>query len=1160
MENTIKYFINTSNSGLLLSDLPTGFGKSYTAIKIIYDYVTKNNPKKVFFLTTLLKNLPVEDLRRFYIANSHEEQFHKDVLVIKSNSDFVSENLLKLKIPDKYQNESYKTLYKTLEILQNSKHNISKDYKGYLNKSIREELEPNFRRYIREIIKSEMPDDISKRKELIRNHKNYKWIGELYPTVFMSDYKVFFLTVNKFLVKNTTLIEPSYDFITHSITKDSIIFIDEFDATKDTIQQVIIDKALANQTDYIDLFVQIHHTLKLHDFPISLMSSYRRNINEHSRYSFESLVREAEDIYEKFSLMFNYKTNDECIDRKQNFLFNDGSYHTMLRDKKQYIRVTPKKAEKIVQIYFENQYDYDRNKTKEDIVLYSLIRSINSFLHKFQICIFNWATYYKKDVDDNRTYQQDKFTLENAMKTIYNEFSLSKSQISLLMSDLNGTTFTINDKHKLIPDLSFYNRGFQYFNFVDKDEHLTRTTFNFVQVSYTPEKVLYYLCKKSSVIGISATASITTVTGNYDLKYLQKKLGNDYHLVSDKVYKKIKSDLEKLWEPYYNGEINVSINVVDKDTTHLDLRKNLKNIFHHRDYVEKYFHLILTKSDGKDYNWKRYCNVLKVLKDFVVNHDIKSFLCLNMVLPELKRDIFDLELFNNALDDLIIEAELSSEDKEKLSILVLKSENFAEIKNNLVEKLSNEERIFIFSTYKTVGAGQNLQYKISNNSNFVLLSHQTNERDSRLHNKDLDGIFLGDVTNVLVNTLGSKNFSNSDMLKFFFQIESLYQNSEINFKTLKNLIKHGFKSYLGSNERAFRIVSKIKNTESISNQVTRDILQAVGRLCRTFVKNPNIYIYITQDNINKINPNCLKDKIICPEMDFILREKKKNLDSIPVLNESVLYEAERISIGCKNYIMGMLSKKWTAESVNLWKEMRRTTLQFPTASKFEANNNEIIEKFYIKDISKKSHYYYVQYNDFSDISLDFSEDKTNTLLDKNEYISTVSMEDARLEELLAYPGLEEHFHENNWATTFKRNDLIMSPILFNNIYKGALGEVSGKFIIEKELGISLKEINDFDKFEFFDYEIIDGVYIDFKHWKQNYLVDREDTKDKIINKLESINGKCVFIINIYSESTFPNQVQSDGKIIEISYLINNQGKLNIEALELIKKVVINNAK
>ena len=135
-------------------------------------------------------------------------------------------------------------------------------------------------------------------------------------------------------------------------------------------------------------------------------------------------------------------------------------------------------------------------------------------------------------------------------------------------------------------------------------------------------------------------------------------------------------------------------------------------------------------------------------------------------------------------------------------------------------------------------------------------------------------------------------------------------------------------------------------------------------------------------------------------------------------------------------------------------------------------------------------------------------------------------------------------------------------MLFNNIYKGALGEIVGKYILEKELGVKLKEIEEPDYYEFFDFKIANDVYIDFKHWKQSYRQEksRDDYKLEIENKLSKINGKRVYIINIIADNTYAEHKQNDGMIIEIPALINSDGSINVKALELIKGEVASDYK
>ena len=148
----------------------------------------------------------------------------------------------------------------------------------------------------------------------------------------------------------------------------------------------------------------------------------------------------------------------------------------------------------------------------------------------------------------------------------------------------------------------------------------------------------------------------------------------------------------------------------------------------------------------------------------------------------------------------------------------------------------------------------------------------------------------------------------------------------------------------------------------------------------------------------------------------------------------------------------------------------------------------------------------------------------------------------------------EFFLENGYASRFEKNDYMMSPVLFHNIYKGALGEVAGSFILRRELGIKLSAIHDPDRFEFFDYEMAPDVYIDFKNWKFNYLQDRESVKKDIIRKMDTIGAKRVYIINLIGDGEYylPS-VQIDSRIVEIPGLIDNDGSIIVKNLRMMKE-------
>ena len=69
MYTAIKNYCNyKQGNGLFLLDMPTGYGKTYSVLKYIYEASLNedNSKKRFFFITTLKKNLPVEELRNWF--------------------------------------------------------------------------------------------------------------------------------------------------------------------------------------------------------------------------------------------------------------------------------------------------------------------------------------------------------------------------------------------------------------------------------------------------------------------------------------------------------------------------------------------------------------------------------------------------------------------------------------------------------------------------------------------------------------------------------------------------------------------------------------------------------------------------------------------------------------------------------------------------------------------------------------------------------------------------------------------------------------------------------------------------------------------------------------------------------------------------------------
>ena len=285
--------------------------------------------------------------------------------------------------------------------------------------------------------------------------------------------------------------------------------------------------------------------------------------------------------------------------------------------------------------------------------------------------------------------------------------------------------------------------------------------------------------------------------------------------------------------------------------------------------------------------------------------------------------------------------------------------------------------------------------------------------------------------------------------------------------------------------------------------------------------------------------------------------KEETADERKILNN-----AERVSSNGMQTILSLLSRSWTEHSMAVWRDLRETVLRYPTASEETRLTNSTVKELYITGGKKLNRYLYSQYADFSNVILDFSNDeigfrnspRAKRKGDTDEVaVYHMNEEESGLTAALRYPGMKEYFQANSYALRFEEQEYLISPVLFHNIYKGALGEVCGEFILRQERGICLRPIEDAERFEFFDFEMGDGVYVDFKNWKLGYKTDRQKSLAEITRKLNTIGGKRVYIINLFHHFGEKPGVMDDNRIVEIPGLIDENGNVIREHLDWIKE-------
>lgn len=1129
MYNIIKrYCENEFTNGLMLLDMPTGSGKTYSVIKYIFDAVQDvNNSRRFFFITTLKKNLPENDIKHFFEKEGKLQQFNELFLRVEPNYESVvagfTSELIKsipsdIKKTDEYKSlEQYVNLVKSLR--NEKKYNLQSALRA-AEDSLRKEAEPKFRRMLQALFAKRYAK-VEERLQAIKTDKDWQWVAQLYPSVFMRERKIIFMSMDKFLSQNSTIVEPSTMLYNSNLIENSVIFIDEFDATKETILKNIIQNGLKDRIDYVELFNAVYSVLHTHSFPAILTTPSKKR--QESVYKDQSLqdildktTKMADEIHNSFCLQYTHKTEKISDESTNNFLFQDHQYHSILNGNKSYITTFANKNERINSIRFSNEHP-ESDSGSIQVMLGKLRGFISYFMGTVRILAYN----YQQCKAERRNTYEDEFTLEEAIRTVLSEFKLNATYINYLTTQILVSSHKYKgDIQPVAFDMSFYERGFRYYAFEDDYAHDMQSKIMMFSFQLTPEKLLLRFCEKAKVLGVSATATISSAIGNYDIEYLKEKLQNKYITITDVEKQRLKDDFNSSVQGYNN--VNIHTELIELGEYSVSA---WKSVIDDDEIAETLFNIV-EQSCNDSYYKEGYLRISSVFKSFVLTENIKSFLCVLTRHPRRNNPNLNIDTLNKIFHHITRYYQSSFVPQNQ--VVQLDGEEYDAKKDEIINRLGSGERLFVISVYQTIGAGQNLQYPIPAQLDGDLI--MVNDRPSN-GCKDFDAIYLDMPTNIVTQL--SSGITEEEFVKYLFNIEMLQEYAEISTKDTIAHIKKAFKVF-NNNVTNKEFVKNLNNCKSTISLSTKVIIQAIGRICRTNIKSKDIYVYADSRIAERIDFDVCKNRMFNNEFLELLKalsvlKSKRNTD----VNEELQNKANLKSIRTNKYIISMLRESWTENRISCWRQLRELVLCNPTLSSEDFDKDGIVYNFYIEMPDENNQIFYEQEEDFNNVQV-FFDDRTNAFEE--------SAESSRLTSLMKMPQLKNYFEKHGWATDFHKKRYIMSPPLFNNIYRGAIGEVVGKALFYLYANITLDEIKDNDLFEKFDFTIPGtSIFVDFKNWNEATYKDSDKELSHIAQKAKECRCKCVIIANILgSENSKIRELTiEDVKIVVVPALLYN---------------------
>lgn len=1175
-----EYVKRSEKKGLVEMPLPTGFGKTHAVMQAISVMADReidsfSDVRRIIFTTTLKKNLPVEKLRKYYKGD-----FDKEVLLLKSNVD----SLIDFhacggfsEIPEKFKDDAFYKMVKRLDRLKTLKTKKEKSSDEFefiqeLKDRINED-EQAFRKRIRSVL-SENFRTSKEQKRAIKKKSEFQWIEKLYPYIFIDEKKIILMTMRKLLSGLSPLAGTGNSMLTEEFLKGSILFIDEYDATKKDVKDEIIEEQLRERLDLIRVFRSVHSALHSERFSNDLLDVLHMDDYTLQKF-YESIIIHANELYERFHLGLSYRQEDGLVDRKKNFLFYDSQFQTILEKGKYTIFAQEDKARHRMSITKgESDSSIDGNVSIQD-----LLRKVDAFMKRFSYFIWRWANAYMIKENSKRTERKSKdgieldmMTVDNAAYSIIDKFLSDRQEKRIIFSYYSKMNKQAMRDGQRLP-YSYFANGFTMFELEDNDANNDDTMMSMVKIKDTPESIMAFIAENALVFAISATAAIPSATGNYCRDYLKEVLKDKFHSLPEEdaeLTDYIRKELEMRNEPYRN-EIGVEVSDVPEDEELI--KERLINCFADKESAKLCLNKIELETSelGEEkcsYYANKYMRLAYVVRLFANQKDQQSLLYLGKALP---KDSDGSTLKKNVLDYIIkmVNEDAGLKGLHMIKSATLTSSSFDETKKQICERLKNGEKLIIFSSYQTVGAGQNLQYPVNESyrDNIVSLPHSYNyEKEER----DIDSIYLDDITYLTENINDVKHFDLKRNMYHLMQVMECFGNYEISVETKRELIKAGFNSLQNIHPKCN---VSLNDAQSIKLHVTRDVIQAVGRMGRTCLRNKHISIYIYEKVLRQLDYNTLMAEFNSEEVKAIGKKLKTKEVTLSVDNQLqlALLRANTISIQVSGKILSTVKRsfkgEWSENDMRLWKELRELVLKHPTANEEDLADDDL-RAYYINGLQPLSKYLFsVNNNSYRNIHVWFEDEDSfrkskQIIKDDNGrlVVHKCSEDDARLQILLNIKGIREMFQKRGYAEHFQTKKYIMSPALYTNIYKGALGEVCGRYIIENSTSLRLEEIQNGNQFEYFDYRIegYPNVYIDFKHWKISSAPynDKDDIMREIRRKMDKIGAQRVYIIGILKDSESIANVSADERIITIPYLVDENVKIAHDMLKCIKEVKI----
>ena len=429
----------------------TGSGKSYVVSKIMGERTASDFPHTMIYMVHTKENLKNEYLDLLEMTPAANEK----TIMLKEDAEMLIDFFEHSSIEEF---EAYKEYQELRQIV-----NVAIEYKKRENKT-----SISYMHLYRVSINKEKK---TLQERLIKEHKKLKphqkkafklLTSRIFPTANLQAYRAIFLTTRKFMYPIWTLSGSTFLYEMEDF-KDSKLFIDEFDAQKNQVLDLLTKEAAESIIEKISFFLNSRHILKESVF-LQKYAIDKKHIS--------SIQNQFEKVYKTYiqGFSFVYRSEDEAI----RYILRSQSISSFESTKKP---LTINKDKEQAINWVESGDDYQFSNMLKDID--SAIKRLAG-LGKRVVKIRKEETYKIKETTGSKEWIDWIHIRDSIMRQFIGEFNLSPSDESykyfkrLILHRLE------EDQYTLLPSEreEFYDNGLSLVQMEDTGEDVKRSSFH----------------------------------------------------------------------------------------------------------------------------------------------------------------------------------------------------------------------------------------------------------------------------------------------------------------------------------------------------------------------------------------------------------------------------------------------------------------------------------------------------------------------------------------------------------------------------------------------------------------------------------------------------------------------------------------------------------